>query len=524
VEAKPKTVWNPAQQDLQFHSCREDRVHHLKEYRTVFGPFFMSKTNMYATDIAGLRGAVRRLTCVREPGIPGYHEQLKRLQDICQERLFFLPGFLAEKSRILRGIYNGVVYSAEQLRQIWTDQPHPKKLLRARARRAIWGSGRTTGPRVKRVSYKCKPGELLPDGKYLRAVGDLTTPGSTAGGYIMDMVKGAFEVAYSIDGNLMRFVKTPAKDDLSRAFQQLHNPVKSTFVFFSDDSCFSFRCRDGVFMCNLDISQCDGSNFDVVFQLLKGIMRQDGRFNLDIDAIFAQCLLPCVVRNPFSKERVTFTPRHYTLYSGSVLTTSINNTANSLIWCSILQYCTGDLYMRDMPSLIAFAAAQVGFIVKCIVAPTVEHLQFLKHSCSIVDGVYTPWLNIGVMLRSFGMCKGDLPGVRGVRRPSVQLRASAYLSDVVRSWAHGGDHLVTDSFRNRFIIEQRSKLRGEEKRTRTFRGAVEYPRIPLEYIANRYGLCEYELEELVALVSSSQFGHGLHTPAVAKILSIDYGY
>lgn len=490
-----------------------------REYKTFFGPVFRSNSYSYTTDNDGLRGAVRRLTCVREPDIPGYHELLfdNQHRNIplydCQWLDHFQP--------IMREILNDVELDRERLRNLWCDAPHPKKSLRGRARYDCYYHGKDRALRVKSVNYKCKPGEVLAANKYLRAVGDLTTPGSTVGGYFMDFVKTAFERPYVIGEAKAVFVKSPKRKVMVENFANLIQPQGLHFCYFSDDSCLSAQCRDGILRCNMDISACDGSNFDPIFDTLHRGIAVDERFNTDVDNIFAQCKLKCKIRSDDGKYSVTLTPRYHTLYSGSVLTTSINNMANTMIFSAIANRYNPTISKAELVDAIKEAAEEVGFIVKVIVCDRIEEIQFLKHSPYLSDdGEVQYFLNIGTMLRSLGTCQGDLPGRT---KDGLEFRARAFTSEVIRSFKHAGDSCVTEALRSK-VIASRLKVKLEASIWRVDENLDSQFYVPARAIAQRYGIREDQVDELCHDIREVSFRQCLCSDILDKIFEKDYGY
>ncbi len=520
IQSHPMEAWNSETQDVDLG---EDAPRlHSKEYRSRFGPCFSSNTHMYECNNTGLRGAVRRLTCVRKPEIPGLHEELKNNQDNCETYLG--PALVEWVAEMTRRITHASSYLDDNVaeRRRWTWAKHAKKYLRIKVELDVHHDGRENHPtRMKAVEYKCKPGELLAEGKYLRGVGDLTTPGSSVLGYYMDTVKECFSQKYYSGESFAQFIKVPDRDVLSDVFRQIIYPEELSFFYFSDDACFGLKCSDGNFMCNMDISACDGSNYDVVFRTLWKTMRGDSRFVNDVDGAFYQCAAPCVIRStrdtPY--RRVTMIPKFFTLYSGSVLTTSINNMANTLIFLSIKRQLNGRLITKaEVPALVERAARLVGYIVKIDACVKPQQLQFLKHSPAMIDDRIIPWLNIGVLCRGFGTYRGDLPGKSKL---SWRERAKIFNSDVVKSYVHAGEHAITRAFR-KHIVDDSYGVQFEQTELKSIGGSNEP--IPLEQLCLRYGLSAAELEELVFYIENSEVGHVVGGKALDVIFAKDYGY
>jgi len=344
--------------------------------------------------------------------------------------------------------------SSETERMRWVDQAHPKRELRRawdkdRREAGLMEDNRSGTERG--IDYKCKPGETLAKGKNLRAIGDLGVDAAAVAGYMMDWVKEAFEVKFVYKECMAVFVKKPSKDALVQVFMGLMCPeFKLVMYYFSDDSCVAIRCTDGLFKCNMDVSACDGSNYNSVFDTLQRAMTVDAVYNKDVERVFAQLTERCIIRSTQSRAKVVLFPLFKTLYSGSVLTTCVNNMAEIFMFISMADRFV-PMTISEAPAFIESSAANAGYLVKVQPCEFPEDLQFLKHSPMMgVDGVWHPVLNAGVLLRNFGRSWGDLPGSSKV---SIMERAKAYNSDVVKSYVHAGNTSLVRAFRDRFIVD-----------------------------------------------------------------------
>lgn len=518
VKAFPEDRWDNINQDINFPKITNGLS---KEYRSVFGPHFITRSQMPFCNNDGIRGAVRRLTCVRKPEREGWHERLRDNQFGIENRiprLLFLWTCWFRAG--LKSITSTKLDSYTE-RNIWCDQPHPKRELRRATRLQIIQHGRSSlNHRVKCVDYKCKTGELLPIGKYPRAIGDLTAPGSTALGYYMDWVKEQFSQVFSVGRASCRFIKTPDTEIMIDVFRNLINPNGLYFCFFSDDACISVQCSDGVLAANLDISACDGSNFDPVFKLLKHSMSVDSRYKNDISDAFAQCKARCVVKQvEGGKGRVYLKPRGHVLYSGSVLTTSINNMANTLIFLHIVHLLNDRIVSKDeMRRIIVEAGQLAGYELKIDECANHGDLQFLKHSPAIVGDEIIPYLNLGVLMRGFGTISGDLPGRRKL---GLITRAKIFNSDVIKSWKHAGNTRVKQAFYGKLLDTTHNYIPPGKFWEMTSSSDT---LIPDEQISLRYKLLSHEIDELIDIIRLADVGNYVSSPIIDKIMNKDYGY
>jgi len=489
-----------------------------KNYRTYFGLRFFSSAVVTMSNNDGLRGAVRRLTCAREPDIPGVHQQLK--DDQYRNLTLTSPGiaawvlwFNARLGEVLRG---GIGDSTE-LRNAWTLAPHVKRKLRIRTMVELNQSGCTTGTRIKRVRVKAKPGEFLDRGKYLRAVGDCTAPGTSVFAYFMDFVKYAFSIPYRYKTGVSVFVK-PSAENMAKAFDMLIAPKDQlSFIFLSDDSCLSIVCSDGIFRCNMDVKVCDGSHYDPIFEVFRAaIDTNDSRFTNDISNFFAQCLSKCVI---FSTQwlKVLLRPLFHTLYSGHAATTNLNNTANTMIFIQIADALEvhGSVTKSQCAALITNAAAKIGYLVRIDQCDHIQQLQFLKHSPTADGGFF---LNLGVILRSHGSCDGELPG-----RGEIKARSYNYQASVIDGYVHSGDSSIMRNLRARYPTKPSTKIIiKNDEQWRVKRSSESF--VSDNDLCLRYQISQCDLDELNIYTGEGKDGDIIRCAALDKIFKVDYGY
>jgi len=481
-----------------------------KEYHTLIGPCFRHDFVPLKSDDRGLVGAIRRMTQVRKPLQPGLHATLILNQYLMPSYLGGpLRKFIDEtKAKLIDLLRNE---TREELYLRWLNQPMPKKQLKIRANSLIVAHG-IDNAYCKYVNYKCKKGEWLPRDKYLRAVADIGTPGSTRCGLIMDQVKSAFQHFQIGREFLYIFVKAPKHDDLVAAFKELwFSTYKVVMVCFSDDSCISLDY--GSYVGNMDISACDGSNYEPVFQILEEIMTADSRFTEDVRGAFDQLKLPLKVR--FTEGKVMLKSRFgRSLYSGSVLTTVSNCLCNLIIGLSISKNI--DTHAGNYDRYVELAARRVGFIVKLFKCNHIEELQFLKHSpCYTREGELSCVLNLGVFLRTCGRVRGDVPG-----KKSDALRFDKYRSEIARSLQHAGNCGFYSAVRKRFIIKPRMKMLQHQK---TEDRGLSSGALSDDSVARRYGFTSAQMDELNLIILSSKAGYHYDSDLIRQVIRKDYG-
>jgi hypothetical protein len=443
------------------------------------------------------------------------------------------------RERVVRSID---IEDVEAKRHAWAHAPHPKKKERTSAldKHSRDGMFHTNPWGKQYVTYKCKPGEILAIGKPLRATGDLGVEKALQAGYITDLVKDAFVQPYIVGSARACFVKSAHMDKICQELKRLMFPeMDIEFVYHSDDSCVTFRCRDGNITMNLDISKCDGSNFDPVFETLRWIMNHPV-WQADLGACFDALKLPFRVKDPHNPHRWveyrTVTDLHalsrlqelfpdvdvpdevlklqnYTLYSGTVLTTLINNVANMLIFLSFVEGFSADMTRSEVISKIPEWAERAGFIVRVDVCDGFWDLQFLK--CTPVDSDCSAVaVNLGTWLKGFGRCHGDLPGTK---EQALDTRARIYNSSLVVGRQHWGTCDFTRAFQH---LIQGVSCKVEDKLYEAL-SAVEHSD---EVWIRRYRVPEALYREAVAYIRDSEVGVALAHPVYDAIMAKDYGY
>lgn len=476
-----------------------------------------------------------------------------------------LPTELALRSRQKEFIENAPTYLSKYLQSCFDvtfldtfsealahhDDPHPKKRLRMEAFHEIMvdmleGSWLAKGAArrfTEYVLYKCKKGEIAKPGKFIRLIGDLGCPASLRGFWVTKLIKKKMAAEdFILPRGRMHFCMKPGFEELRNVFTRLIEPEDDFyFVYHSDDSCLSFRDPEGdVHWFNIDISSCDTSHSQAIFELLSDVSA--GEVERCIDKLVKQLGAPILVVNPECRRQfvllVCTFPR---LFSGSTLTTLLNNVANLLIGTALYEaYENGELVAgTDFAPIIARA----GYICSGTLPPKLscetfrhadeecyfpEDILFLKHF-PVTDAKlgWVPVKGIGVFFRSYGRCKGDLPG-RAI--DSLPLRAQAF----DRAFLRG---MFPRTFLQ-FLEPLRAELNSIETPGRLERAAQKaYVRHHAPYHAitdnpgitvsdsqwsKRYRLTESELCEIQEFFAVWRYGLLFRTTGTSKVLEVDY--
>lgn len=485
------------------------------------GPCFETNAIRYARSDVNQRYGMRRLTGVRKPECPGLDLHLRGLQASgISEHDDFL-NYLAEKYAPHFRDYLG----AEEEMYAHYGDSHPKRALRIQAHDDMIEEGTCCKFRhvwLRDVLWKIKPEEWAKYGKKPRCICDLGVSASLRGFILTSLLKQAQnDEPIEYDGGTFAFCKAPDPFELRRHFEFLCNPPgRFYFLYFSDDSCLAIRDEHGdVQWFNLDISSCDASHGPALFKALVNLMPTD-HSREDMKALVKQCKSALRVVSVANKDnRIKLQPLEELLMSGSTLTTAINNLASLLIALSIVRtYKAGPVGVVN--SGMVNAAARVGYMLTgCTPLEFFEDVQFLKHS-PVMDqkSEWHPMLNLGVLYRASGTCKGNVPGPK-------TLTLEQRFVDFQRSLLRGAyPYLTFDILHNmRESTGPGLVYKVTDFEWKVTEGSEKYPHtfIPHDSIMRRYRL---EWHEYVELLEVATYGYGwfFNTTGASKVLQKDY--
>lgn len=490
-------------------------------YLTRFGPCFDTNAIRYAKSDTNMKYGMRRLTGVRKPESPGLHEQL------CANQKAFVPNqkeflkYLAEKYSPYFETYSG---AEEEMYQHY-DDPHEKRTMRIHAHDEMIEEGVCCQYHhiwLRDVLWKIKPEEWAKFGKKPRCICDLGVSASLRGFILTSILKHAQnDEPIEYEGGTFAFCKSPDPFELKRHFALLKDPPgKFYFLYFSDDSCLAIRDEKGdVQWFNLDISSCDASQGPALFDALKALMPTETTRH-DMSALVKQCkAILRVVSHSDKNNKIKLKPVEELLMSGSTLTTAINNLASLLIALSIVREFKPEP-IGVVNQQMVDSAAKAGYLLTgCTALEFFEDVQFLKHS-PVIDskGEWHPMLNLGVLYRASGTCKGDLPGTK---RLSLETRATNFQ----RSLLQGAYPYLTFDLISamRTTSGVGTVYQVKEFEWKVVADAYKYPHtfIPHDSIIRRYRL---EWPEYLELLECASYGYGwfFNTTGASKVLTKDY--
>jgi hypothetical protein len=497
-------------------------------YRTVFGPVANHDGVTLARCDENMVGGLTRLTGIRCPervAADGatYHDWLCAQQCRFANEDAWFQTITDEIRMKVTSYFDATLDDVEVNQELNAMDPrHPKYKIRFPAWfDEIQGGTKTThrtwvirnGGYIKVVG---KGRETAKSGKFIRATCDLGTPASLAGGDLIEKIKYVIADMGIVYGT--QFIKSPDLDSLASTFEELLSPTEQLyFPYFSDDSCVAIRCADGIFRANVDISTCDASHTKEVFKALRRMASGNWRLLAVVNKCIAQCESDFVTRsyaNP--KNNVKFSVDEPILFSGSLLTTLINNIANLMIASSIKTRLTAQLLMSECEDLIATASASAGYIVTCFVCKNVQQLQFLKHSpCWSNSGKLVPVLNLGVICRTIGVCWGDLPMYANDFTWSE--RADEYNRRQTSCYKRGARHSLLDALIDRY--NPRDEV--GQSSVNEIPGDHSFEHVSDEQIAMRYSVSAADIAELARAYASGS--DSIQTRASKAIMMLDYG-
>jgi hypothetical protein len=514
--------WDEVRGELQFpQQAMHDYIDNF--YRTVYGPAVAHNAVTYCDCDHCTALAFRRMTAAREPesGPDDVYGTLGE-RELSENQVRFYAQEMPQHIKTLKRKYGSYLTPEaphlEDMKRHISD-PHPKRRLREDTMSELEREGLLERRLFcKSVLYKLKREEYAKPDKLGRMIGDLGVAASLQGYRLMEALKTAqSEEKYEFDGGYIRFVKTPDPDVLEEVFRDLIDPPgEFVYVYFSDDACYSERTPQGIRMTNIDISSCDTSQGPSVFQALIDLMPEDQKSVMQV--LVDQCKLPVRLVSRSNRRNVCLLkPLNPRLYSGSTITTAINNMANLSIAIAIRRN-------RNMSEVQA--ARQAGFIITSEPCLKPEHLQFLKTSpVQDVDGNWKPVLNLGVLLRFSGSCKGDLPG-----RGDLQLRAKVFQGALLNGYMAKASIPMLNAFRRRYPLSAKEQKKSNitaktlerligDMFDFKFDGGGKFTDVA---VLARYELSDLEKLEVYQLFNDCKFGQIVGNGGLSRILEKDY--
>lgn len=516
--SKQALRWLCVDQPFIFSSMLKDcpiiKEHH--HYTSNFGPCFHGKWLIYENTRRNLDLAFTRITNVRENAAKDtlLRANLIRSHGRRTGRLLHSAlGKIRERMRVpLLRIAN--VFEEQEF---YSRVTHAKKRIRMLAMRELIDRAAGDTLFTEQIVGKIKLFERAKNGKYPRLIGDYSTPGSLLGGFLCEIAKENFGRFVTKRGFTSQYVSTADADVFREIGENLVSANTDTHFFFSDDGLFNLRGE----IIEMDISSCDISNAEPVFNSLISLFSDFPQFHEVIKKCVDQCKLSIVLRDPCNhRTKVRFKgvkpgtiaePRPIE-YSGSVLTTLLNNIASMSI--GLVMHARK---ARNDASIHRCAIA-AGYIVTLNRRSCLETAQFLKHSwffCEDTNRVES-FLNLGAMMRSFGTCQGDLP----MCGRTIAERAHNWNSAVVAGYVHSGRTRVLQILQEKY--NSRVDVNLPDYITKHFTSG-ERGTVPDSAVLRRYGITHAAWEHFISLLKCSSTGDVIKHDVLDQIYLVDYG-
>lgn len=389
-----------------------------------------------------------------------------------------------------------------------------------------------------RVGYKVKKDEIAKPSKYIRMIGDLGVMASLMGAALTYAMKSIMETeefasVMSEGSHTSRFMKSPTTMKLAKCFETLIDSSDVESYYHSDDSCIAFEHKTGRLVLNVDIAKCDKSHRVPIFEQL--LLWTPPAYRWMMKICLRQLEADIIIRHPCKKCHVSvkLRPSERRLYSGSTLTTLINNLASYYLLISIARNTPAmfDLPLHLVKDACALATDVVGYGCTFDICTTenIGGIQFLKYSPvhthnhpNLVSlGIpYYPFLNLGVLLRASGTCRGDLPGTS---KTTLQKRAEQFQFQLVQGMYPRATSYVTETLKpvdNKLVLKMSVPARYNQAEE-----SEELPSVRFgDEVYERYSLSGEEILSFEHELSShARYGDELYSDVAAKILEMDYG-
>lgn len=237
-----------------------------------------------------------------------------------------------------------------------------------------------------------------------------------------EVAKTAMANTFVTGNTEITFVKTPTQDIMDDFATEISNVLdpgyeKTIIKFHSDDSYFTTQVRIGGVLTRIcvcvDISKCDLSHNPALFVWLADILEHAGFDPERIESLILQCKKNLLIKHPNKKvnEFAEFKLNNVVLFSGSVLTTLINNLASLLLLVTINTALWRDDHasVEEVRKCIIDAGKFAGYqiTIDSLVLPVkntdLAHITFLKHfPVESASGRWVAYKDMATLIRSAG--------------------------------------------------------------------------------------------------------------------------
>lgn len=471
----------------------------------------------YSSCAENLRGALERMTKVRAIEQPGYDQILRNHQLFATQNVAWL--------KMMRFYQRLVTHHLETIGDPfeafhnYAHQPHPKRTMRVLEWLQILKDGILfMVDTIRCIQLNVKKYEWARPGKYARGVYDLTVRGATFGGWITDLIKTVIAGNdYSTGYGKFRFVKSATYENMYAAFAEMNHTDTFFYVAHSDDALIVVYHNGTYYYYDIDIKSCESSHFSI-FDSLYLLIPKDWWLVLIISQLIKQLTANVVVFNPAkTSEVVIFNVPLPILFSGTTLTTLVNTMAHMLAYIQLSALLIGNL-KPDNTVEIMEAGAYAGYLFTVTRNTVREKATLLKTFQTVDDnGVMKIAIALGVIFRTIGCCRGDLPGKNTI---PLHIRAGMYNAGLITAFMHAGDTSVLRCMTEKWCAFKPAKVHRSDQRYQSWTESGNS--ITDVALMRRYDVADYEIAEFVSLYEDCQPGELTRCQLTAQVMKIDY--
>lgn len=371
-------------------------------YATVCGPTVVSSVQYPAESAMHIKYMVYRIMSKRKPERIGEHDELARNQN--ENFPLLLENINEWFSETVLSVYETMLTRPDLMRNaVVYARPEVQRLYET-VYNHLLETGRTAfpggGTQYNEIKLKC---EKLKSRKVARMFVNLGVPSTLEGSYILKAMKErTAQNPIIVNGAHLRFIPRPTQKVMFEWVERIENNENFVFVH-SDDAFYQVRTGGGrVRRFNIDISKCDSSHGPAVWATFATLFRAAPDLYVEL---LDQLMRPLRFVSKNFNIQATMKPLTPFLGSGHVFTTMVNTFVLMIILAKGQEQgiCTRD-------GLIMLGK-RYGYFLTVEECTIVQHCTFLKYSPVVNNqGSWAPLKQLGVLLRSLGVCEGDLPG------------------------------------------------------------------------------------------------------------------
>lgn len=490
-------------------------------YRTHYGWNFAHNGVIYSESSHNLKLACRRNLACRNPDGNEDMEVARNYDRVMRENQ---ENFIREKNDTIKRMFEGFHWNPPPHEKVYdaiccAAEPHPKQKIRAAAILDLDRKGRLYGRWSSSVLWKLKLDEYAKPGKYPRVIVDLGVAASLEGAKWIEKAKcGICDKIVECDGWYFVFCGSPDPDNVMHYLDIIwHNKMNARgyTLAFSDDAVIGTFVNGKWKVFNLDISTCDASHTPALFNLMCDLLGIPKDLKEDLWAQITADIRVGVKGGDFAFLR----NHNFYLQSGSIITTLINTIAQMVITVALATTLVINS-LDDITTAVKLCGYDIT-LEECVIQ---EDMQFLKMSPTRdLYGNFHASLNLGVIFRASGTCRGDIPRshrrIRNIKEDALIFQHKLMCGMLTR---------INNKDLNKLspypILRGEGSLKFAQAQIDALRHMTVGPVVTYgDDIYTRYRLTAGEISEIKHMLSSMDFGTVTYSSGVHKILQKDYG-